>query len=149
MQTDQKPRIPYWHLWTDGDGVSHQTRCFMTEFELQSISQPALPQWQGRRIRAEVTVMMTVLPVGWAGEWHENPKPQWILPLSGCWFVESMDGQRIEMGPGDIAFGADQNAKETGGRKGHRSGVVGDVPAVLLLIQFENAPPGPSPCLFR
>ena len=65
MQTDQKPRIPYWHLWTDADGVSRQTRCFMTEFELQSISKPAQPQWQGRRTRAEVTVMMTVLPVGW------------------------------------------------------------------------------------
>ena len=98
MQTDQKPRIPYWHLWTDADGVSRQTRCFLTEFELQSISRPAQPQWQGHRTRAEVTVMMTVLPVGWVGEWHENPKPQWILPLSGRWFVESMDGQRVEMG---------------------------------------------------
>jgi hypothetical protein len=53
------------------------------------------------------------------------------------------------MGPGEISFGADQNAKEADGRKGHLSGVVGDEPAVLLLIQFENAPPGPSPCLFR
>ena len=94
-------------------------------------------------------MMMTVLPVGWVGEWHENPKPQWILPLSGRWFVESMDGQRIEMGSGEISFGADQNAREAGGRKGHLSGVVGDEPAVLLLIQFENAPTGPSPCLFQ
>jgi hypothetical protein len=69
--------------------------------------------------------------------------------LSGRWFVESMDGQRVEMGSGEISFGADQNATEAGGRKGHLSGVVGDQPAVLLLIQFENAPPGPSPCLFR
>jgi len=96
-----------------------------------------------------MTVMMTVLPIGWTGEWHENPKPQWILPLSGRWFVESMDGQRVEMGPGEISFGADQNAREVSGRKGHLSGVVGDEPAVLLLIQFENAPPGPSPCVFR
>jgi hypothetical protein len=69
--------------------------------------------------------------------------------LSGRWFVESMDGQRVEMGPGEISFGADQNAREAGGRKGHLSGVVGDEPAVLLLIQFETAPPGPQPCLFR
>ena len=99
MQTDQKPRIPYWHLWTDADGVSRQTKCVLTDFQLQSISKPAQPQWQGHRTRAEVTVMMTVLPVGWVGEWHENPKPQWILPLSGRWFVESMDGQRVEMVP--------------------------------------------------
>jgi hypothetical protein len=92
---------------------------------------------------------LTVLPAGWVGEWHENPKPQWILPLSGRWFVESMDGQRVEMGPGEISFGADQNAREGSGRKGHLSGVVGDEPAVLLLIQFDNAPPGSLPCLFR
>ena len=149
MRTDQKPQFPYWRLWTDADGVSHQIRCFLTEFELQSISGPAQPQWLGHRTRAEVNVMVTVLPVGWSGEWHKNPKPQWIIPLSGRWFVESMDGPRVEMGPGEISFGADQNANETGGRKGHLSGVVGDEPAVLLLIQFENTPPGPSPCLFR
>jgi hypothetical protein len=149
MQNEQKPRIPYWHLWTDTTGVSHQTRCFLTEFELQSISEPAKPQWLGQATRVEATMMMTVLPAGWAGQWHENPKPQWIVPLSGCWFVESMDGQRVEMGPGEISFGADQNAREIGGRRGHASGVVGDQPAVLLLIQFENAPPGPPPCPFR
>jgi hypothetical protein len=33
-------------------------------------------------------------------------------PLSDRWFVESMDGQRVEMGPGEISFGGDQNAKE-------------------------------------
>ena len=22
-----KPEVPYWHLWRDADGVSHQTRC--------------------------------------------------------------------------------------------------------------------------
>src|SRR5262249_56133981 len=97
MQTDQKPRIPYWQLWTDGDGVSHQTRCFLTEFELQSISRPAQPQWQGHRTRAEVTTMMTVLPVGWVGEWHENPKPQSIIPLSARSLAESIAPHHPQM----------------------------------------------------
>lgn len=145
---DQKPQVAYWHLWTDAGGISRQTRCVMTEFELQSISKPASPQWQGQRTRAEVTVMVTVLPVGWVGAWHENPKPQWIIPLSGRWFVESMDGQRVEMGPGEISLGADQSTKEAAGRKGHRSGTVGAEPAVLMLIQFETAPPR-VPCAFR
>jgi hypothetical protein len=30
----------------------------------------------------------------------------------------------------------------------HLSGTVGDVPAVLMVIQFEDAPP-PSPCELR
>jgi hypothetical protein len=149
MPTAEKPQVAYWHLWTDADGVSRQTRCFMTEFELKSISKPASPQWQGHRTRAEVTLMVTVLPVGWVGAWHENPKPQWIIPLSGRWFVEPMDGQRVEMGPGEISLGADQNTKELGGKKGHRSGTVGGEPAVLMLIQLENAPSTPSPYSFR
>ncbi len=70
------------------------------EFELQSMQPPAAPQWQGRRTSGAMTTLVTVQPVGWIGEWHENPKPQWIVPLSGRWFVESMDGTRVEMGAG-------------------------------------------------
>ena len=82
---------------------------------------------------------MTVLPVGWIGDWHENPKPQWIIPLSGRWFVESMDGQRVEMGPGEISFGEDQNTRNVAGKQGHLSGTVGDEPAVLMIVQFDDA----------
>jgi uncharacterized membrane protein YphA (DoxX/SURF4 family) len=64
------------------------------------------------------TVFVTVLPVGWIGDWHENPKPQWIIPLSGRWFVESMDGQRVEMGPGEISFGEDKNTRNVAASKG-------------------------------
>jgi hypothetical protein len=149
MSTDQKPHVSYWHLWTDERGVSRQTHCVMTDFELKSIRAPAGPQWLGQQTTAETTVMVTVLPVGWVGAWHENPKPQWIVPLSGRWFVESMDGQRVEMGPGDISFGADQNTKELDGKKGHLSGTVGAEPAVLLLIQFEGSRPFSSTCPFR
>ena len=41
-----KPTVPYWHLHTDADGVSRQTRCAMTEFELKSM-QPR-PRRNGR-----------------------------------------------------------------------------------------------------
>jgi hypothetical protein len=33
MQDDSKPTVPYWHLWTDSEGVSHQSRCLPTELE--------------------------------------------------------------------------------------------------------------------
>jgi hypothetical protein len=148
MSPGEKPRIPYWHLWTDEHGVSHQTRCTLTEFDLKTMKAPADPQWQGQRTTDEMTVMVTVQPVGWVGTWHENPKPQWIIPLSGRWFVESMDGQRVEMGPGEISFGEDQNTVETGGRKGHRSGTVGDAPAVLMVVQFAAPSTVASPCRF-
>jgi hypothetical protein len=146
---DEKPHVAYWHLWTDEQGTSRQKQCVMSDFTLASIRPPASPQWQGQKLSVQATVMVTVLPVGWRGAWHENPKPQWIIPLSGRWFVESMDGQRVEMGPGEISFGADQNTTERDGRKGHLSGTVGGEPAVLMLVQFEEPPFPAMPCPFR
>lgn len=138
--SNDEPHVQYWHLWTDAEGVSRQSRCAFTEFERRSISKPASPQWIGREMQAVMTTLVTVLPAGWVGDWHENPRPQWIIPLSGRWFVESMDGRRIEMGPGEISFGADQGTRERDGRRGHLSGTVGDGPAVLWLVQLGQAP---------
>jgi hypothetical protein len=146
--TSDKPIVPYWHLWTDADGISRQMQCALTQFELLTMQKPADPQWQGNKTHGAMAVMVTVQPVGWIGTWHENPKPQWIVPLSGRWFVESMDGTRIELGPGELSFGGDQNCRQVEGRRGHRSGTVGDVPAVLMVVQFIDAPP-PAPCEFR
>lgn len=145
----EKPHAHYWHLWTGADGVSRQTQCAMTDFELKSIAPPADPQWQGTKRTGAMTTMVTVLPVGWAGTWHENPKPQWIVPLSGSWFVEAMDGSRAVMGPGELSFGGDQNCRDIEGKRGHRSGTVGDAPAVLMVIQLEEMPAPRAPCEFR
>jgi hypothetical protein len=134
------PKIAYWHLWTDEDGVSHQTRCELDRFELKGVGDAA-PQWNGAQPEAPSTVVFTVQPVGWVGEWHENPAPQWILPVSGRWWVESMDGTRVEMGPGDLSLGEDQGSvADAQQRKGHRSGTVGDEPAVLMTVQLHIAP---------
>jgi quercetin dioxygenase-like cupin family protein len=142
-----KATVPYWHVWTDENGVSHQKRCELSAFEYQSISEGAAPSWIDKQSTPGAAVLVVVQPVGWVGEWHENPKPQWIIPLSGRWFVETMDGKRVEMGPGDVSFGGDQNTKpDTQGRKGHRSGTVGSRPSVNLIVQLENDPHAGSCC---
>lgn len=143
-----RPRIAYWHLWADPDGVSHLTRCTMTEFQLRSMQAPADPQWQGARKHGAMTVLCTVQPVSWVGAWHENPKPQWVIPISGRWFVESMDGTRVEMGPGEVSFGGDQNCRERAGKRGHLSGTVGTDAATLMVVQFDDETAPPSPCAF-
>ena len=148
MSADAKPAIAYWHLWTGADGVSRQTRCTMTAFEMAAIMPEAAPQWIGAKTTDTASVFVTVLPVGWVGDWHENPKPQWIIPLSGRWFVESMDGQRVEMGAGEISFGEDKNTRAVAGRHGHLSGTIGDEPAVLMIVQFNSPPQLASPCRF-
>jgi hypothetical protein len=145
-----KPQVPYWHLWTDEQGISHQKKCFTTEFEFKSVSEGVAPQWQGGKITGAMAITVSVQPVGWIGDWHENPKPQWIIPLRGRWFVESMDGTRVEMGPGEVSFGEDQNNVTIDGKTGHRSGTVGDEPAVLMAVQFTEVPPTVNqPCRFK
>jgi hypothetical protein len=137
--TGPRPSVPFWHLWVDEDGVSHQTQCHLTEYVLEGVG-AADPQWNDRQPTHPSTVVFTVQPVGWIGDWHENPAPQWIIVLSGRWWIESMDGTRIEQGPGAFSFGEDQGCVETGDRKGHRSGTIGDEPAVLMTVQIHTDP---------
>jgi hypothetical protein len=142
-----RPKVPYWHLWTDDDGVSHQTQCMLAEFDLEQVGNAA-PQWNDKQRDSEMTVVFTVQPIGWVGEWLENPAPQWIVVLSGRWWIESMDGTRIEQGPGEFSLGEDQACAEQGGRQGHRSGTIGDAPAVLMTVQM-HVPPVRKPCHAR
>ena len=142
------PQIHYWHLWTDDQGVSHQKKCALKQFDFHGIGD-ADPQWNNAQPRADATVVFTIQPAGWVGDWHENPAPQWIVPLSGSWWVESMDGTRINFGPGEISFGEDQNCIASAeGQKGHRSGTNGAEPAVLMTVQL-HIPPVRVPGHFR
>ena len=140
----EKPSVHYWHLYVDRDGVSRQKQCALTDFELKSVG-PADPQWNDKMKRGESTAVFVVLPVGWEGDWHENPAPQWIVVLSGRWFIESMDGTRIEQGAGEFSFGEDQGCTQTDGRKGHRSGALGREPCCLMTIQL-HVEPRREPC---
>ena len=146
-QAGPKPGVPYWHLWTDDAGISHQSKCALTDYKLHGIGNAA-PQWNDKQARSEATVVFTVQPVGWVGDWHENPAPQWIVVLSGRWWIEAMDGFRIEQGPGEFSLGEDQGCTSQDGKRGHRSGTVGDVPAVLMTVQL-HVPPVRSPCHLR
>lgn len=146
-KNNKQPSVSYWHVWTDDEGISRQTLTEIKGFEKEGMGDIE-EQWNAHVINDKAHVMFSELPVGWKGDWHENPEPQWIIPLSGKWFVETMDGHRVEMGPGDVSFGADQNTKKDDkGRKGHLSGTVGNVPARLMMIQlkdkkYEAAKPG-------
>jgi hypothetical protein len=134
------PELTFWHVWTGEDGVSRQSRRRIEPFALSAIAKGAAPQWQHKEKTPVAGVNFSVLPPGWTADWHENPMPQWILPLTGRWFVETMDGRRVEMGPGELSLGEDQETRaDPLGRQGHRSGVIGETPAVLMLVQLSRA----------
>lgn len=148
--SEEPPKLSYWHVWTDDDGVSHQSECALSDFHKKSMGGKAAPQWNDDILTGEAHVMVCDLPPGWVGDWHENPKPQWITVLSGRWFVETMDGMRVEMGPGALSFGGDQNTRpDADGNQGHRSGTVGEEPCKLMLVQLGDDWAGAKPGAFN
>lgn len=140
-------QLAYWHLWTDSDGLSHQTLCRFAALTSAPLNPQVAAQWSAP-LMENGNSFLTLLPVGWRGEWHENKVPKWIFVLSGAWFVESMDGERHTFGPGAFSFGGDQRCRRLeDGRWGHLSGQVGDEPCLQLIVQRNDdawlqAPPG-------
>lgn len=149
MSEPTPPKMPYWHVYTDAEGVSRQERFFIERFKFEGINPETVPQWNDKMEPAPSVVTFTVLPVGWVGEWHENPRPQWIAILSGRWFVETMDGHRVEMGPGELMMGEDQNTRARDGRKGHLSGTVGDEPCTMIVTGLQVEPTVNQPGRFK
>jgi hypothetical protein len=138
--TEPKPGFHVWHVWCDQHGVSHQKKEWIKDFKLNTFIKGIPSVWQsGPRNDATSVVFLTLMP-GVEYGWHENPVPQWIVTIVGRWFMTTMDGMRVEMGPGEISFGADQNCQPIDGRQGHLSGAVGSEPAVIMLIQVASDP---------
>ena len=98
--------------------------------------------WSALHYSGSAKLITLILMPGEIGEWHENPMPQWIIPLRGRCRVQPMDGVIVDMGLGDISLSGDQGTNK---RTAHRSWAVGETPAELLLIQVLDPPPW-NPC---
>ncbi|WP_225198626.1 hypothetical protein [Gluconobacter oxydans] len=143
------PTISYWDNWTDPQGVTHLTKCKMSTFHEELIT-PA-----GDKVMlstphdgpATVTVTIRVQPPHWKGGWNESHQVQWIVPLSGIYFVKAMDGTSVELNPGDVLLSEDVAPVAHGtDPKGHQSGNVGDAAVALQILQFGEATPSHVPC---
>ena len=56
VSTESSPVVPYWHVWTDADGISHQSRCGLSEFHKAPIQSRAAPQWIGAETRHDAKI---------------------------------------------------------------------------------------------
>ena len=131
--------LHYWHVWVDSAGTTHQTQCEFKDFSPLSLGKGVEPIFVDRLPDTPAHVVIAQFPKGWVGQWHENPAPQWIIPLSGRWFVETMDGHRVEMEPGDASLGEDQGSKsDAAGHVGHLSGTLGDAHITLMFVQLDH-----------
>jgi hypothetical protein len=90
------PAMPFWNMQPDAGGRSTIVQQALAGFALDSVSGDAAPIWM-REFQGEVkAVWFNIMPVGWVGEAHPTPALQWVVPLSGRWYIETQDGTRIE-----------------------------------------------------
>jgi hypothetical protein len=132
------PVIPFWHMKPNADGRSTIEQQRLADFIMQSVSGDAEPFWMREFCGDVKAVWFNVMPVGWVGEWHPSPALQWVVVLSGKWFIETQDGARVEMGPGDIHWGEDVSDAAATSPIQHRSGQIGDHPCVQMMVQFNS-----------
>ena len=64
--TDAPPKLPYWHLWADDEGVTHQTRCEVSGFNSESVGGEAAPEWIKHLLSSEATLLIRHLAC-WLG----------------------------------------------------------------------------------
>jgi len=55
VSSESSPIVPYWHIWTDADGIRHQSPSALTEFHKAPIQPAAAPQWIGAQTRHNAT----------------------------------------------------------------------------------------------
>lgn len=132
------PTIGYAVLRTDAAGATRLSACTLSGFKLRAYAPPSAPLWAGIPPGDVKSMSYNILPVGYVGEWHGAPGPQWVFVLSGRWSVEATDGAAITQGPGEILFNADtaDNVRPQGsaGHMGHLTRQVGAEPNVQLVV---------------
>ena len=84
------PSIPYWRVWVDANGTSRQTRHQLGGHKFTGFAKGADPLWSACHGSDAENVITLVLPAGGIYDWQENPRPQWVIPLSGAWAAKRL-----------------------------------------------------------
>src|SRR5271154_2419293 len=88
----ERKEITYANVWADDKGQTHVTKCVLKGLELHAFAPPAAPYVMGIVPEEIESIVFSVLPAGWFGDWHHAPGPQWVITLSGQWEVQTTDG---------------------------------------------------------
>jgi len=110
----------FFRLYSGNDGESHIE-------ELDLASQPSLTNLHG----AKGVVFRSVDP-GYFSDWHNAPRRQYIITLSGEAEIGLGDGTIHRLGPGDVNMAEDLSGH------GHTTRVVGNAPRVTATIHLEG-----------
>jgi hypothetical protein len=122
--------VRYWRCYADANGESHGEE---VEAELiEQVFAPPAPPLALSAIIPATGFAFARFPAGWVGDWHPTPRRQVFIYLQGEIAGETSDGQQGHFGTGDVTL-----VEDTWG-KGHRSWVVGDVDALLAVVQLPD-----------
>jgi hypothetical protein len=120
--------MTYARIYADAAGESH-FEDVVAPLAPVDYAPPAPPVNLSAPEPARAFVFMSA-PPGWDGDWHPTPRRQIVFYLAGEVEVEASDGEARRFGPGGVTLGEDTTGK------GHRSRVVGEVEALLAVVQL-------------
>lgn len=86
---DDQPKkdVMYYQIWASQDGETHFAECKMQGFTLSVYA--SLPQYLRSDFGGEpLKMVITELPVGMAQQLHSPPEVQFVVTLSGSWYVQ-------------------------------------------------------------
>ena len=115
----------YVRIYTGDDGLSHMEEVALP-FEPFTDKEGA--HGQGTPMEAATGITFRVSPQGYFLDWHNAPRRQYVVTLTGQVEIEASDGTVKRMGPGDILL-----AEDVTGR-GHTTRVIGEEPRFYVII---------------
>jgi hypothetical protein len=84
---------------------------------------PPAPAFELSEAIGASAMLLSTMPAGYTSDWHPSPARQWFLLLAGELEVETGVGETRRVTAGDAVLVEDVTGP------GHRTRVVGDVPA--------------------
>ncbi|KAG6549417.1 hypothetical protein Mapa_009136 [Marchantia paleacea] len=137
----------YTQLWSDADGETHITECKMSGFREEAYS--SLIQYVRDDFGGNTTkLVFTELSVNLTQPLHSPPAVQFVVTISGSWYIVTTDGSYRAFQPGEVLFQDDTVDSPAAKIPEHFSGAVGAVPCQQMIIQFNRPPEVDSVCPF-
>lgn len=120
--------MKYARIYTDSNGETH-----FEDVEARLVSAKFIPEAPALQLSAYSSasqVGFLTAPAGWQSEPHRSPNENLYFFLAGEWELTTSDGETRRFPPGSVL-----RVEDTKG-KGHSSRVLGEIPAVLAVVQL-------------
>jgi hypothetical protein len=144
LPEEQPEDFRYYQIYASENGTTHFTLCRMHGFDLKAYS--SKPQFTRSDFGGEVSkLVFTELAVGLEQELHTCPQVQFVVTLSGSWYVKTSDGTKHVFKPGDVLFQDNTKDSPASDQPQHYSGVVGDKPCQQMIVQLSRKPETNNP----